>query len=103
MKLTPWALAVTALVASSLALGAPVHGALAPLPADGSQVNDDPANSIDRNQDAGVSDVTGGAVTAGRSVRAARGEGGSSQQISRRAFKNGAGDAGFRVTNIDPL
>src|SRR4029077_14987114 len=93
MKLTAWALAVIALVASSLALGAPVHAALAPLPADGSQVNDDPANSIDRNQDAGVSDVTGGAVTAGKvEVPWATFEQkvGSSQQIFVRAFKNGA-------------
>jgi hypothetical protein len=62
----PWALAATALVASSLALGAPAAAALAPLPADGSQVNNDPGNSIDRNHDAGVSDVVGGAVTAGK-------------------------------------
>jgi hypothetical protein len=107
MKLTPWALAVTALVASSLALGAPVHAALAPLPADGSQVNDDPTNSIDRNQDAGVSDVTGGAVTAGKvEVPWATFEQkvGSSQQIFVRAFKNGAWvTQGFPASlNIDP-
>ena len=66
MKLAPWTLAATALVAGALALRAPAHAALAPLPSDGSQVNDDPANSIDPNQDAGVSDVTGGAVTAGK-------------------------------------
>jgi len=107
MKLTAWALAVIALVASSLALGAPVHAALAPLPADGSQVNDDPANSIDRHQDAGVSDVTGGAVTAGKvEVPWATFEQkvGSSQQIFVRAFKNGAWvTQGFPASlNIDP-
>ena len=107
MKLTPWALAVTALVASSLALGAPVHGALAPLPADGAQVNDDPANSIDRNQDAGVVDVAGGTVVAGNvQVPWATFEQkvGSSQQIFVRAFKNGAWvTQGFPASlNIDP-
>src|SRR5262249_13035235 len=63
IKLAPRTL--IALAAALLALHGPAHAALAPLPADGSQVNADPANSIDPGQDAGVSDVTGGAVTAG--------------------------------------
>jgi hypothetical protein len=107
MKRAPWTLAAIALVAGSLALGAPARAALAPLPADGSQVNDDPVNSIDPNQDAGVSDVTGGAVTAGKlEVPWATFEqkSGSSQQIFVRAFKNGAWvTQGFPASlNIDP-
>src|SRR5438552_18816745 len=70
------------------------RAAFRPLPANGSQVNDDLANAIDPNQDAGVSDVAGGAVTAGRvpvpwatfEPKVADGE----QQIFVRAFKNGA-------------
>jgi hypothetical protein len=107
MKLSRWTLAATALVAGVLALRAPAHAALAPLPADGSQVNDDPANAIDPNQDAGVSDVTGGAVTAGKlEVPWATFEQkvGSAQQIFVRAFKNGAWvTQGFPASlNIDP-
>jgi hypothetical protein len=107
MKGSPWIFAATALVAGALTLGAPAHAALAPLPADGSQVNNDPANSIDPNQDAGVSDVTGGAVTAGNlEVPWATFEqrAGSSQQIFVRAFKNGAWvTQGFPASlNIDP-
>jgi len=43
--------AVTALVAAATA------GAVIGLPADGSQINNDPANGIDPNQNAGVSDI----------------------------------------------
>jgi hypothetical protein len=46
--------------------GLRANAGFAPLPADGSQVNDDPANSIDPNQDAGLVDVAGGTVTAGK-------------------------------------
>jgi hypothetical protein len=107
MKLAPWTLALTALVAGTLAVRMPAYAALASLPADGSQVNDDPLNSIDPNQDAGVSDVTGGAVTAGKlEVPWATFEQkvGSSQQIFVRAFKNGAWvTQGFPASlNIDP-
>ena len=63
-------------------------------PGHGAQVNDDPANSIDPNQDAGVSDVAGGALTAGKvAVPWATFEqkvAGGAQQIFVRAFKNGA-------------
>jgi len=79
-----------------------------PLPANGSQVNDDLANGIDPNQDAGVSDVVGGAVTAGKTPvpwapfeqKVAGGE----QQIFVRAFKNGAWvtQGSPASLNIDP-
>jgi hypothetical protein len=105
MKLAPRTL--IALAAALLALHGPAHAALAPLPADGSQVNADPANSIDPAQDAGVSDVTGGAVTAGKlEVPWATFEQkvGSAQEIFVRAFKNGAWvTQGFPASlNIDP-
>src|SRR5213594_3813151 len=76
-------------------LAAPAaRAAFLPLPANGSQVNNDLANAIDPNQDAGVSDVVGGAVTAGKipvpwatfEQKVAAGE----QQIFVRAFKAGA-------------
>ena len=52
--------------ASALVATPPARAAFLPLPATGAQVNDDLANSIDPSQDAGVSDVVGGAVTAGK-------------------------------------
>src|SRR5262249_29674358 len=52
-------------VAGTLATPA-AHAAFLPLPANGAQVNDDPVNSIDPRLDAGVSDVVGGAVVAGK-------------------------------------
>ena len=60
----------------------------------GAQVNDDPVNSIDASQDAGVSDVAGGTVRAGNipvpwatfEQKVAAG----AQQIFVRAFKSGA-------------
>ena len=57
-------LAAVATVAT-LVLAGTAAAALVGLPADGSQVNNDPANGIDPNQDAGVSDVQGGTVVAG--------------------------------------
>src|SRR5437016_4914278 len=83
------------LAALAAVLAAPAaRAAFLPLPANGSQVNNDLANAIDPNQDAGVSDVAGGAVTAGKlevpwatfEQKVADGE----QQIFVRAFKNGA-------------
>ena len=50
--------AVAALVAAASA------GAVIGLPADGSQVNNDPANGIDPDQNAGVSDIVGGSLAA---------------------------------------
>src|SRR5262245_21400232 len=60
-------LTLAALSTAGALLATPAaHAAFLPLPASGAQVNNDPANSIDPSQDAGVSDVTGGAVTAGK-------------------------------------
>src|SRR5213593_4301897 len=85
---------IAGLGALSVLLAAPATRAgFLPLPANGSQVNNDLANAIDPNQDAGVSDVAGGAVTAGKvQVPWATFEQKSrdSQQIFVRAFKNGA-------------
>src|SRR5437867_67540 len=56
---------IAGLGALSVLLAAPATRAgFLPLPANGSQVNNDLANAIDPNQDAGVSDVAGGADTA---------------------------------------
>ena len=58
---------IAALAAAAVLLAAPAaRAAFLPLPAKGSQVNDDPADAIDPRQDAGVSDVAGGAVMAGK-------------------------------------
>src|SRR5205809_1924683 len=100
---------IAGLGALSVLLAAPATRAgFLPLPANGSQVNNDLANAIDPNQDAGVSDVAGGAVTAGRvpvpwatfEQKVADGE----QQIFVRAFKNGAWvtQGSPASLNIDP-
>src|SRR5436309_8747868 len=100
---------IAGLAVLSVLLAAPATRAgFLPLPANGSQVNNDLANAIDPNQDAGVSDVTGGAVTAGKvpvpwatfEQKAADGE----QQIFVRAFKNGAWvtQGSPASLNIDP-
>lgn len=63
------------------------------LPSSGTQVNDDPAAGIDPARDAGVSDVTGGALVAGKpAVPWATFEQrtGTEQQVFVRAFKGGA-------------
>jgi len=88
-------LMLAALTAAGALLAAPAARAgFLPLPATGAQVNDDPANSIDPALAAGVSDVAGGAVTAGKvQVPWATFEqrvAGSAAQIFVRAFKNGA-------------
>src|SRR5919197_5516293 len=68
-------------------------GAVIGLPADGSQVNNDPAVGIDPNQNAGVSDIVGGSLAAGgarvpwATFEQAKADG--SQQIFVRAFKGG--------------
>jgi hypothetical protein len=102
-------LTIAALIAASALVAAPAaHAAFLPLPASGAQVNDDPANSIDPRQDAGVSDVVGGALTAGKgAVPWATFEqtvAAGAQQIFVRAFKNGAWvTQGFPASlNIDP-
>src|SRR5437870_6517433 len=100
---------IAGLAALSVLLAAPATRAgFLPLPANGSQVNDDLPNAIDPNQDAGVSDVAGGAVTAGKvpvpwatfEQKVADGE----QQIFVRAFKNGAWvtQGSPASLNIDP-
>jgi len=79
--------------AGVLMLPLTARAAFLPLPADGSQVNDDDTNSIDRKQDAGVSDVAGGTLVAGKvQVPWATFEQkvATTQQIFVRAFKNGA-------------
>jgi hypothetical protein len=80
------AAATAALVAALVA-----QAAFQALPKSGDQVNDDPANSIDPNQDAGVSDVVGGSLAGAARVPWATFEqkAGATQQIFVRAFKGG--------------
>jgi hypothetical protein len=80
-------------IGAMLTLSTGARAAFVPLPTNATQVNDDVSNSIDPRQDAGVSDVAGGTVVAGRvQVPWATFEQktGESQQIFVRAFKNGA-------------
>src|SRR5947209_485781 len=75
------------------------------LPADGSQVNNDPAAGSDPNQNAGASDVVGGSLAAnGPRVPWASFEqqSGSSQQIFVRAFKGGQWVTQGKSLNISP-
>jgi hypothetical protein len=96
-------LSATALLTITASAGASLTG----LPPVG-QVNDDAANSIFANQDAGVSDVVGGSLAAGGvNVPWATFEQRTSadaQQIFVRAFKGGAWSTqGFPASlNIDP-
>src|SRR5919198_5419013 len=79
-------------------------GAVIGLPADGSQVNNDPAAGIDPNQNAGVSDVVGGSLVAGGArVPWATFEqkSGDSQQIFVRKFVNGQWVTQGPSLNID--
>ncbi len=99
---------IAGLAAVGILLAVPAAwAAFLPLPANGSQVNDDLANAIAPNQDAGVSDVVGGAITAGEvPVPWATFEQklGRSQQIFVRAFKNGqwVTQGSPASLNIDP-
>src|SRR5262249_54358133 len=73
---------------------APASAGFLPLPSSGAQGNDDPANSIDPQQDAGLVDVAGGTVVAGnipgpRATFEQRTR--DSPQIFVRPFKKGAG------------
>src|SRR5438046_3078466 len=102
-------LMLAALTAASALLAAPAaHAAFLPLPATGAQVNDDPVTSTDPGGDAGVADVAGGTLTAGKvQVPWATFEqrvAGGGQHIFVRAFKNGAWvTQGFPASlNIDP-
>ena len=85
--------------------GGSAAAAVIGLPPNGSQVNNDPANGIDPQQDAGVSDVVGGSLVAG-GPRVPWGtfeqKSRSSQQIFVRAFKNGQWVTQGTSLNIDP-
>lgn len=75
------------------------------LPADGSQINNDPANGIDPHQNAGVSDVVGGSLVAGGPrVPWATFEqtAGGAQRIFVRAFKGGQWVTQGSSLNISP-
>jgi len=90
-------------VAAAL-VAAGTAGAVIGLPSDGSQVNNDPAAGIDPNQNAGVSDVVGGSLTAGAPrVPWATFEqkAGDAQRIFVRAFKNGQWVTQGPSLNID--
>ena len=81
-----------AVLVAVLAFAGTASAAVVGLPADGTQVNDDPAVGIDPNQDAGVSDVVGGSLVPGAPNvpwAAFEQKTGPSQQIFVRAFKNG--------------
>src|SRR5262249_62194242 len=102
-------LMLAAIAAACVLLAGPAGRAgFRPLPESGAQVNDDPANSIDPSQDAGVSDVAGGTVVAGNvqvpwatfEQKVADGE----QQIFVRAFKKDAWvtQGSPASLNIDP-
>ena len=102
-------LMLAALIAARALLApTPAHAAFLPLPATGAQVNDDPANSIDPSEDAGVSDVAGGALTAGKIplpwTTFEQKVAGDEQRIFVRLFKNGAWvTQGIPASlNIDP-
>ena len=107
MKRALRTLRLTTMLAGMLVAASPASSALVSLPSSGAQVNDDPANSIDPNQDAGLADIAGGTVVAGNvQVPWATFEQkfDDSQQIFVRAFKNGAWvTQGFPASlNIDP-
>src|SRR4051794_15031626 len=81
-----------AVLVAVLAFAGTASAAVVGLPADHTQVNDDPAVGIDPNQDAGVSDVVGGSLVPGAPNvpwGAFEQKSGTSQQIFVRAFKNG--------------
>jgi hypothetical protein len=83
----------TVAMATALVLASTAAAALVGLPADGSQVNNDPINGIDPARDAGASDVQGGTVAAGNLQvpwAAFEQKTTSGQQIFVRAFKAGA-------------
>ena len=82
-----------ATVALVLVLAAAASAAFVGLPADGTQVNNDPAAGIDPHQNAGVSDVTGGSLAGGPRVPWATFEqqSGGAQLIFVRAFQRARG------------
>jgi hypothetical protein len=94
------------LVGAAVALvAAGTAGAVIGLPADGSQVNNDPAAGIDPNQNAGLSDIVGGSLAPGgpRLPWATfEQQAGGAQHIFVRAFKNGQWVTQGPSLNIDP-
>lgn len=102
-------LSLAAVTAAGILFAAPpaARAAFLPLPASGASVDDDPANSIDPSQNAGVSDVTGGTLTAGKVEvpwAAFEQAAGDARQIFVRAFEDGAWETrGSPASlNIDP-
>ncbi len=94
---------VAASSVAALALAGTASAAFIGLPPDGSQINNDPANAIDPNQDAGLNDVTAGSLAAGGpSVPWAAFEQktGAAQRIFVRAFKNGAWSTQGQSLNV---
>ena len=107
MKRSLYTLGLATTLAGTLALASPVSAAFVSLPSSGAQVNDDPANTIDPDEDAGLVDVAGGTVVAGnKQVPWATFEQklGPWQEIFVRAFKNGAWvtQGSPASLNIDP-
>src|SRR5213592_3137782 len=88
---TPSRRLAVAAAASVLLLAGSASAAFVGLPADGTQVNNDPANGIDPGRDAGLSDVVGGSLAGGVPVPWATFEQKTAgeQQIFVRAFKGG--------------
>jgi len=97
----------TATLASMAAVlvAAGTAGAVIGLPADGSQVNNDPAVGIDPNQNAGASDVVGGSLAAGGARvpwATFEQQAGDAQRIFVRAFKGGQWVTQGQSLNINP-
>jgi hypothetical protein len=96
--------AVASVAATLLAAG--TAGAVVGLPANGSQVNNDPANGIDPAQSAGVSDIVGGSLAAGGPrvpwATFEQSAGNGAQRIFVRAFKKGQWVTQGPSLNIDP-
>ncbi len=90
---------------ATVLVAAGTAGAVIGLPADGSQVNNDPVAGIDPNQNAGASDVVGGSLAAGgpRVPWATfEQQAGGAQRIFVRAFKGGQWVTQGQSLNIDP-
>ena len=98
-----FAIVTTFLLIAMLILAGSAAASIVQLPP-GAQVNDDPAVGIDRNQDAGVSDVVGGSLTGAVNVPWASFEqkSGSAQEIFVRSFANGHWTSRGISLNIDP-
>jgi hypothetical protein len=104
MKAFPSARVAAVTIVLVLAAASAASAAFVGLPANGAQVNDDPAAGIVPTQNAGVSDVTGGSLTGAARVPWATFEqqAGSAQLIFVRAFQNGAWVTQGQALNIDP-